>query len=45
MFKLFSTYKPPVSFAFIFDNRYFSYEFQGIMPDSRATGIFLAGEP
>jgi hypothetical protein len=31
--------------AFTFDNRYFLYEFQGIMPDSGAAGISLAGEP
>ena len=31
-------------FAFIFNNRYSSYEFQGIMPDSKAIGISSAGE-
>jgi hypothetical protein len=45
MFKLFSTYKPLVFSAFIFDNCYFLYEFQGIMPDSRAARISLADEP
>jgi hypothetical protein len=45
MFKLFSTYKPPVSSAFTFDNCYSSYEFQGIMSDSGAAGISLADEP
>jgi hypothetical protein len=45
MFKLSSTHKPPVSSAFTFDNRYSSYEFQGIMPDSGAAGISSAGEP
>jgi hypothetical protein len=45
MFKLFSTHNPLISFIFIFDNRYFFYEFQGIMSDSRAASISLAGEP
>jgi hypothetical protein len=45
MFKLFSTYNPLISSAFTFDNRYSSYEFQGIMLDSRAAGISLAGKP
>jgi hypothetical protein len=46
MFKLSSTQNPQtIFFAFIFDNRYSSYEFQGIMPDSEAAGISLAGEP
>jgi hypothetical protein len=45
IFKLSSTHKPPVSSAFAFDNRYSSYEFQGIMPDSNAAGISSAGEP
>jgi hypothetical protein len=45
MFKLSSTHKPPVSSAFTFDNRYSSYKFQGIMPDSRAARISSAGEP
>jgi hypothetical protein len=45
MFKLSSTYNPLISFAFTFNNRYSSYEFQGIMPDSGAAGISLAGEP
>jgi hypothetical protein len=45
IFKLFSTYKPLVFSVFIFDNRYFSYEFQGIMLDSGAAGISLASEP
>jgi hypothetical protein len=45
MFKLFSTYNPPVFFAFIFDNCYSLYKFQGIMPDSGAAGISLAGKP
>jgi hypothetical protein len=45
MFKLFSTYNPLISFAFIFDNGYSSYEFQGIMLDSKAAGISLANKP
>jgi hypothetical protein len=45
MFKLFSTYNLLISSAFTFDNCYSLYEFQGIMPDSRAAGISLAGEP
>jgi hypothetical protein len=45
MFKLSSTYNLLISFAFTFDNRYSSYEFQGIMLDSGAAGISLAGEP
>jgi hypothetical protein len=45
MFKLFSTHNPLISSAFTFDNCYSSYEFQGIMPDSGAAGISLAGEP
>jgi hypothetical protein len=45
MFKLFSTHNLLISSAFIFNNRYSSYEFQGIMPDSGAAGISLAGEP
>jgi hypothetical protein len=45
MFKLSSTHNPLISFTFTFDNRYSLYEFQGIMPDSRAAGISLAGKP
>jgi hypothetical protein len=45
MFKLFNTYNPLISSAFIFNNCYFLYEFQGIMLDSKAAGISLAGEP
>jgi hypothetical protein len=45
MFKLSSTYNPLISSAFIFENRYSLYEFQGIMLDSRAAGISSAGEP
>jgi hypothetical protein len=45
MFKLFSTYNLLIFSAFIFNNCYFSYEFQGIMLDSGAAGISLAGEP
>jgi hypothetical protein len=45
MFKLFSTHNPLISSAFTFENCYFSYEFQGIMPDSRAAGISSASEP
>src|SRR3982074_3549516 len=37
--------QPPVSSAFTFNNRYSSYEFHGIMPDSGAAGISSAGEP
>jgi hypothetical protein len=45
MFKLFNTYNPLISSAFIFDNCYSLYEFQSIMLDSGAAGISLAGEP
>jgi hypothetical protein len=45
MFKLSSTHNPLISSAFTFDNRYSSYEFQGIMLDSGAAGISSAGEP
>jgi hypothetical protein len=45
MFKLFNTYNLLISSAFIFKNRYSLYEFQGIMLDSGAAGIFLAGKP
>jgi hypothetical protein len=45
MFKLSSTHNPLISSAFTFENRYSSYEFQGIMPDSGAAGISSAGEP
>jgi hypothetical protein len=45
MFKLFNTHNPLISSAFIFDNRYFLYEFQGIMLDSKAAGISLADKP
>jgi hypothetical protein len=45
MFKLSSTHNSLISFAFTFNNRYSSYEFQGIMLDSRAIGISLAGKP
>jgi hypothetical protein len=45
MFKLFSTYKPLVSFAFIFNNRYSLYKFQGIMLNNKAAGISLANKP
>ena len=47
IFKLFNTQNPFPNepFAFIFNNYYFSYEFQGIMLDNRATGISLASEP
>jgi hypothetical protein len=45
MFKLSSTHNLLISSAFIFNNRYSSYEFQGIMLDSEAAGISLAGEP
>jgi hypothetical protein len=31
--------------AFTFNDRYSSYEFQGILPDSGAAGISSAGEP
>jgi hypothetical protein len=42
MFKLFSTYNPLIFSAFIFENRYSLYKFQGIMLDSGAAGISLA---
>jgi hypothetical protein len=46
MFKLSSTQNPQTIFsAFTFDNCYSLYEFQGIMLDSGAAGISLAGEP
>jgi hypothetical protein len=45
MFKLSSTYNLLISSAFTFNNRYSLYEFQGIILDSRAAGISLAGEP
>jgi hypothetical protein len=45
MFKLSSTHNPLISSVFTFDNRYSSYEFQGIMPDSRAAGISSASKP
>jgi hypothetical protein len=48
MFKLLSTQNPQTNLtfsAFTFDNRYSSYEFQGIMLDSGAAGISSAGEP
>jgi hypothetical protein len=46
MFKLSSTQNLQMIFsAFTFNNRYSLYEFQGIMPDSGAAGISLAGEP
>jgi hypothetical protein len=45
MFKLSSTHNPLISFTFIFNNCYSSYEFQGIMPDSGAAGISLANKP
>jgi hypothetical protein len=48
MFKLLSTQNPQTNLTFsvfTFDNRYSLYEFQGIMLDSRAAGISLAGEP
>jgi hypothetical protein len=44
MFKLSSTYKPLVSSAFTFDNCYSLYEFQDIMPDSKAARISLASK-
>jgi hypothetical protein len=48
MFKLLSTQNPQTNLtfsAFIFDNCYSLYEFQGIMLDSGAAGISSAGEP
>jgi hypothetical protein len=45
MFKLFSTYNSLISSVFTFNNRYLLYKFQGIMSDSGAAGISLAGEP
>jgi hypothetical protein len=45
MFKLSSTYNLLISSVFTFENRYFAYEFQGIMLDSRAAGISLANKP
>jgi hypothetical protein len=31
--------------AFTFDSWYFSETFQGIMPDSKAAGVSMAGQP
>jgi hypothetical protein len=31
--------------AFTFDSQYFSETFQGIMPNSRAAGVSMAGQP
>jgi hypothetical protein len=31
--------------AFTFNSQYFSETFQGIIPDSRAAGVFIAGQP
>jgi hypothetical protein len=45
MFKLSSTYNLLISFAFIFNNCYSLYEFQGIMLNSKAADISLAGKP
>jgi hypothetical protein len=45
IFKLSSTHNPLISSVFTFDNRYSSYEFQGIMLDSGAAGISSAGKP
>jgi hypothetical protein len=45
MFKLSSTHNLLISSAFTFNNRYSSYEFQGIMLDSGAASISLANEP
>jgi hypothetical protein len=45
MFRLSNTYNSLISSAFIFNNRYSLYKFQGIIPDSRTAGISLAGEP
>jgi hypothetical protein len=45
MFKLSSTYNPLISSAFIFENCYSLYEFQGIILDSRAASISSAGKP
>lgn len=35
----------PDSFVFIFEDRYSSTVFQGIMPDSGAAGVSTAGQP
>jgi hypothetical protein len=45
MFKLSSTHNSLISSVFTFNNRYSSYEFQGIMLDSRAAGISSADKP
>jgi hypothetical protein len=48
MFKLLSTQNLQTNLtfsAFTFNNRYSSYEFQGIMLNSRAAGISSADEP
>ena len=33
------------SFMFSFNNRYLVNVFYGIMPDTRAVGVFIVGEP
>ena len=47
MFKLFNIQNPFSNepFVFIFNNYYFLYKFQGIMPDSETAEIFSASEP
>ena len=37
--------KPKESSAFSFNNRYSANVFYGIMPDTRAVGVSIAGEP
>ena len=37
--------KPKESFAFSFNNKYLVNIFYSIIPDTKATGVFIAGEP
>ena len=37
--------KPKESSAFSFNDKYLANVFYGIMPDTRAVGVFTVGEP
>jgi hypothetical protein len=37
--------KPPASLVFTLNNRYSNAIFQGIIPDNKAAGVFIAGKP
>jgi hypothetical protein len=37
--------KPRESFMFSFNDKYLANIFYGIMLDTKATGVFIAGEP